>query len=56
MLIVSLGALTFPEYARTFQYGWAPMGIAEITTGFWLMIRGIRPAPVLVSEAVPKPL
>ncbi|MEJ7759516.1 MAG: DUF4386 domain-containing protein [Gemmatimonadaceae bacterium] len=42
LLIVSLGALTFPEYARTLQYGWGVMGIAEVTTGFWLMIRGIR--------------
>jgi len=23
---------------ETLQYGWAPMAIAEVTTGFWLML------------------
>jgi Domain of unknown function (DUF4386) len=46
MVMVSLATLVFPEYSRTLQYGWAPIGIAEVTTSFWLMIRGIRPASV----------
>jgi Domain of unknown function (DUF4386) len=46
MAMVSLAILIFPEYAGTIQYGWGPMGITEITTAFWLMIVGIRPAPV----------
>jgi hypothetical protein len=41
-LFVSLAMLLFPEHARTLQYGWGPMGIAELATAFWLMIVGIR--------------
>ena len=35
--IICFGSLIFPEYSRQLQYGWAPMAIAEVTTGFWLM-------------------
>jgi len=35
-------SLIFPEYAATFQYGWAPMAIAEVTTGFWLMLFAVK--------------
>ena len=41
--IMCFGSLIFPEYAATLQYGWAPMAIAEVTLGFWLLIKGIRP-------------
>jgi hypothetical protein len=50
MLLVSLAMILFPDKARTLQYGWGPMGIAEITTALWLMIVGIRPPPVRVDE------
>jgi Domain of unknown function (DUF4386) len=43
LFIVSAGLLMFPEHESKLLIGWAPMGIAEITTAFWLMIRGIRP-------------
>jgi hypothetical protein len=49
MLIVSLAMLMFPDNVRTLQYGWGPMGIAEIATALWLAIVGIRPAPAPVS-------
>ena len=42
--IVCLGTLLFPEYRRTLNYGWAPMAIAEIVTGFWLMFAVRTPA------------
>jgi len=35
--IMCFGSLIFPEYSQMLQYGWAPMAIAEVTTGFWLM-------------------
>ena len=35
--IICFGGLIFPEYAGTLQYGWAPMAVAEVTTGIWLM-------------------
>jgi len=53
MAVVSLAMLIFPEYAGTLQYGWAPIGIAEVTTAFWLVIVGIRPATVRVREVTP---
>jgi Domain of unknown function (DUF4386) len=44
--IMCLGSLIFPEHAATLQYGWAPMAVAEVTTGFWLMlVCGKDPSP-----------
>lgn len=41
-LLTSLGNLLFPAYADVIQFGWAPIFIAEIVTGIWLCVRGIR--------------
>ncbi len=35
--IICFGSLIIPEHAAQLQYGWAPMAIAEVTMGFWLM-------------------
>jgi hypothetical protein len=40
--IMCFGSLIFPEHAATLQYGWAPMAIAEVTTGFWLMFLAVK--------------
>lgn len=41
--VLCFASLTFPEYAAKFQYvGWAPMAIAEVTTGFWLMLFAVK--------------
>ena len=40
--IMCFGNLIFPEHSATLGYGWAPMGIAEVTVGFWLLVKGIR--------------
>lgn len=54
LVIVSIASLTFPEYAARLQYGWGPIGIAEVSTALWLMIVGIRtPAPA--SGMMPAP-
>ncbi len=39
---VSLSNLVLPEYASFIQAGWLPIFAAEITTGFWLLFRGVR--------------
>lgn len=52
MAVVSVAMLIFPEYAGKLQYGWAPIGLAEVTTAFWLVIVGIRP-PALARAAAP---
>jgi hypothetical protein len=54
-MLVNFGLLVFPEYSGPLQYGWAPIGVAEIGTAFWLLIVGIRPARVLVGEAAARP-
>jgi uncharacterized protein DUF4386 len=62
--LMCFGSLIFPEYAATLQYGWAPMAIAEVTTGFWLMFFAVktqarsdqkpaRPAVSALSSASP---
>lgn len=43
VLFVSMGNLVMPEYANVIQFGWAPIFIAEITTGIWLLVRGVKP-------------
>lgn len=41
--IMCFGNLIFPEHAAMLQYGWAPMAIAEITTGLWLLLFAVKP-------------
>jgi len=36
--IMCFASLIYPERAGTLQYGWAPMAIAEVTTGVWLIV------------------
>lgn len=43
--IICFGSLIFPEYAAKLQYGWAPMAIAEVTIGFWLLFKGVKLRP-----------
>ncbi len=40
--IMCFGNMIFPEHAATLQYGWAPMAIAEVTTGIWLMLFAVK--------------
>ena len=42
VIIICFGSLIFPEHSATLQYGWAPMAIAEVTTGFWLMLFAVK--------------
>src|SRR5712692_9146614 len=43
--VMCFASLIFPERAATLQYGWAPMAIAEVTTGFWLLLKGVNVQP-----------
>ncbi len=40
--VMCFASLIFPEHAATLQYGWAPMAIAEVTTGIWLMLFAVK--------------
>ncbi len=40
--IMCFASLIFPEHAATLQYGWAPMAVAEVSTGVWLMLFAVK--------------
>ena len=40
VMVVTAGSLIFPQYSGYLQYGWAPMAVAEVGAGLWLLIRG----------------
>lgn len=42
---MSLVGLIFPAQMTTLQYLWAPIFLAEVGTGLWLLIAGVRPLP-----------
>lgn len=52
VLPTSIANLLWPEHAALFQFGWAPIFLAEITTGLWLLVRGVRVEPLPASDAV----
>lgn len=54
-LPVSIANLLYPEYASTIQFGWIPIFIAEIATGVWLLVRGVRIEPAPGSSPAPVP-
>jgi hypothetical protein len=51
-LLTSLGNLVFPAHADVLQFGWAPIFVAEIGTGIWLLARGVRVDSLPASGAV----
>jgi hypothetical protein len=42
---VSLAYLFWPQYSTTLRLGWFPMALAEISIGFWLLIKGVNTRP-----------
>ena len=40
--IVCLGSLMWPQHAKLLQLGWAPIGLAEILVGLWLLFKGLN--------------
>jgi uncharacterized Tic20 family protein len=47
---VSLACLYWPQNTSMLHMGWYPMAAAEISVGFWLMIRGLKFAPAQLSN------
>lgn len=41
--IMCFGTLMFPERGGTLLYGWAPIALAEVSTGIWLMLFAVKP-------------
>jgi hypothetical protein len=44
--VVGFGSLLLPQYAASAPYGFLPILIAELSTGLWLLIIGIKPQPM----------
>lgn len=42
VVLICISGLIFPEQASTLQYGWAPMAVAEIGAGLWLLVFGAQ--------------
>lgn len=40
--LLSVTHLVFPEYTQALQMAWLPIFAAEIFTGVWLLVRGVR--------------
>jgi hypothetical protein len=43
--IVAFACLYWPQYIKPLELGWAPIGIAEISVGLWLLIKGLNLHP-----------
>ncbi|MGB3343119.1 MAG: DUF4386 domain-containing protein [Aequorivita sp.] len=41
--LVGLTILIYPDVSTVIQFGWIPMIIAEIATGVWLLLKGLKP-------------
>lgn len=39
--IVCFGSLIVPQAATWLAFGWAPIGLAEILAGLWLLVKGV---------------
>ncbi|HYB60939.1 MAG TPA: DUF4386 domain-containing protein [Methylomirabilota bacterium] len=42
VMIACFATLIFPGHAGRLQYGWAPLFLAEVVTGFWLMLFAVK--------------
>jgi hypothetical protein len=47
--VVCLGSLVLPQSATVLQFGWLPVAVAEVLTGFWLLIKGAKAQPQLAA-------
>jgi hypothetical protein len=54
--VCSLAFIIFPNYSKVVNLWWfdSAMGIFEITTGFWLLIKGLRPSGTPEPTAIPE--
>lgn len=55
VVLTSLSGLVLPEHGDIIQFGWVPMFISEIVTGFWLLFRGIRVHGSVVDDGPSRP-
>ncbi|HEX7371028.1 MAG TPA: DUF4386 domain-containing protein [Rhodanobacteraceae bacterium] len=49
--VVAVIGLVMPAWGNAVQIGWIPIFVAEIVTGFWLLVRGARPVRMITATA-----
>ena len=49
-----LGSLMWPEHGKMLQLGWAPIGLAEIVVGLWLVFKGVNIRVSTPAAPLPK--
>ena len=52
--IVCFGSLMWPQHAKMLQLGWAPIALAEILVGLWLLFKGINLQVSTPARPLPK--
>ena len=52
--IVCFGSLLWPQHAKLLQLGWAPIGLAEILVGLWLLFKGLNLQVSTPARPLPK--
>jgi len=52
--IVCSGSLMWPQHATILQFGWAPIGLAEILVGLWLLFKGLNLQVSTPARPLPK--
>ena len=52
--IVCFGCLMWPQHAKLLQLGWAPIGLAEILVGLWLLFKGLNLQVSTPARPLPK--
>jgi hypothetical protein len=52
--IVCFGSLMWPQHAKMLQFGWAPIGLAEILVGLWLLFKGLNLQVSTSARPLPK--
>lgn len=49
--VIAIASLVMPPWGNALQIGWVPIFIAEIATGFLLLVRGARPVPTTAAAS-----
>ena len=52
--IICFGSLVWPHHAKMLQVGWAPIGLAEVLVGLWLLFKGINLKVSTSARPLPK--
>ena len=52
--IICFGSLVWPQHATALQLGWAPIALAEVLVGLWLVFKGVNLRVSVPARPLPK--